>query len=392
MAQLLATVGGPYLWEREAWPDRLTWNAQRVGRALGAAREAHGRMQGQAALVGFGDRHDLEVGAYADEALHSAGIEGERLDRASVRSSVARQLGLARGGLPRSPRHVDGLVEVLLDATRNAAEPVTEARLFGWQAALFPSGFSGTHRIAVGAFRTGAEPMRVVSGVWGAPTVHFEAPPSTSVPAEVAAFLRWLAQDAAADELAGDPFVRAGLAHLRFVTIHPFDDGNGRVTRALTDLVLARGEPSGQARLWSLSPQIERDREGYYEALQRTQRGDGDLTEWLVWFLGCTARALGHAVTSMDRVFTRVRFWAEHPRDACNPRQVKIVERMLEAAPDPFEGGMTTRKAAALTRASRATAQRDLADLVASGILRPLASGGRSTAYMLALDRTEPLR
>ena len=372
------TIGGPYLWEHPSWPAGLAWSAGLVTAALTAAHHAQGRLLAKASLVGMADRAALEAVAYEDEALGTAQIEGERLDRDSVRSSVARQLGLDRAGAPASARNVDGLVAVLLDATRNAAAPATLGRLCGWQAALFPTGFSGPHRIAVGALRTGPEPMRVVSGAWGRSVVHFEAPPSNALPEQMSRFLAWL--EPARDASSEDAFVRAGLAHLRLVTLHPFDDGNGRVTRALTDLVLARADAT-PTRLWSLSAQIEQERAQYYAALQSAQRGAGDVTDWLVWFLGCVARALGRAESGVDGVLTRVRFWAQHGHVACNTRQRKILDRMLEAGPDGFVGGMTTREAAALTGASRATAQRDLAELVAALLLRPLPGGGRSAAY-----------
>ena len=374
------TLGGPYLWEHPAWPDGLSWEPHAVSVALGSARLAQGRLLAKASLVGLADRTRLEAAAVEEEALTTSLIEGERLDRESVRSSVARQLGLDRAGASPTARAVDGLVTVLLDATRNAHAPLTLARLCGWQAALFPTGFSGTHRVTVGTLRSGDEPMRVVSGAWGEhPVVHFEAPPSDRVPHEFAIFLTWLAPPAPPQGI--DTFVRAGIAHLRFVTLHPFDDGNGRVTRALTDLVLAREEAAGAPRLWSLSAQIEQERSDYYDALQSAQRGQGDVTAWLVWFLGCVARALARAEATLDLVLAKVRFWATHGGHACNARQRKILDRLLQAGPAGFVGGMTTRKAAALTGASRATAQRDLAELVAAGMLRPLPGGGRSSAY-----------
>lgn len=375
------TLGGPYLWERPVWPDLLSWDARVVASALASARHAQGRLLAKASLVGIVDRRALEATATEDEALHTSLIEGERLDRDSVRSSVARQLGVERAGASVRARSVDGLVTVLLDATRNAQAPVTLERLCGWQAALFPTGFSGPNRVAVGAMRDGPEPMRVVSGAWGdAPTVHFEAPPAERVPEELSRFLAWLE---GTEREAVDQYVRAGLAHLRLVTIHPFDDGNGRVTRALTDLMIARADGS-PTRLWSLSTQIEREKEAYYAALQSAQHGEGEVTVWLTWFLGCVTRALGLAEQGIDRVLAKVRFWALHAGHACNPRQIKLLDRMLQAGPDGFSGGMTTRKAASLTGASRATAQRDLAELVAAGLLRPLPGGGRSAAYDVA--------
>lgn len=282
-----------------------------------------------------------------DEVQGTSAIEGERLDRDSVRSSVARHLGLERAGLARGPRRVDGLVHVLLDATRHANAPVTLERVLGWHASLFPDGWSGPTRIRAGALREGDAPMQVVSGALGSPIVHFEAPPSARVPGEVRAFLDALTRPR------GDALVHATLVHLRFVTIHPFDDGNGRLARALTDLALARAD-GVTARWWSLSAQIERERPAYYAALQAAQRGDGDVTAWIVWHLGVIERAIVHAESVVDRVIAKVRAWDRLRHLDLNVRQRKIVDRLLEACPDGFVGGMTTRKAASLTGASRA--------------------------------------
>lgn len=370
------TAGGPYLWERDEWPDGLRWSEAAVAQALvGVARE-EGRLVGLTSTLGLAERAGIVASAVEDETLMTSRIEGEILDRDSVRSSVRRRLGLDHAGLPRTRRDVDGLVSVLVDATHDAGAPLTAERLFGWHHALFPTGRSGLNRIAVGAWRVGEAPMQVVSGGLDAVTVHYEAPPSSRVPAEMSAFLHDLERSV----LPGP--VRAAIAHIRFVTIHPFEDGNGRIGRAVGDLALARAS-GASARLWSLSAQIEQERAEYYAQLKQAQRGTGEVTPWLVWMLGCMQRAIVLAQVRVQGVVDRVRFWDSHHHLEINARQRKLVSRMLLAGADGFEGGMTNRKAVSLTRASRATAQRDLAGLVELGVLVPLPARGRSAAYAL---------
>lgn len=303
------------------------------------------------------------------DAVNTCAVEGERLDPEGVRSSVARHLGLPAAGRIGT-RHVDGLVEMLLDATAGARVPLTAERLHGWHAGLFP--------ITVAGWRVGSDPMRVVSGHPGKATVHYQAPPSDRVPAEMERFLAWWV----AGSTPKDGVLRAALAHLWFVTIHPYDDGNGRITRAITDMALAQDEDTG-TRLYSMSAQIEADRSAYYGQLERAQRGDGEITEWILWFLGTLGAAIAAADSRLDRVLARGRFWQRHGGVALNERQSKVVRRMLEAGPGGFEGGLSTRKYISLTGTSRATAQREIAELVEKGLLVRRPGGGRSTAYDL---------
>jgi len=368
-----------YLWQHDAWTERLHWDALTVLPALAETRRAQGHLLGRAAGLGV----DLGVELHADtmviDAVTTSAVEGETLDPEGVRSSVARHLGIPRAGRVQPSRDVDGLVQMLLDATGRAAEPLTAERLHGWHAGLFPTGYSGIHRISVGAWRVGEAPMRVVSGGLGEQTVHFEAPPSERVPDEMARFLTWWHGKAAVD----DGLVRAAIAHLWFVTIHPYDDGNGRITRALTDLALAQDEGTA-TRLYSMSAQIEADRAAYYRELEHAQHADlRDVTAWVVWFLDALRKAIGVAEARVDQVLARARFWQEHGGVAMNDRQTKVVTRMLTAGPGGFEGGLSRRKYVAMTRTSPATAQRELADLVQKGVLVALPGGGRSTAYAL---------
>lgn len=365
-----------YIWQRPDWTQRLRWDLARCLPALTAARLSEGRLLGKAESIGFDLGSQLQATALVDEAMTTAAIEGERLDRDSVRSSVARHLSTSTANLPPPQRHIDGLVEMLLDATTCAEQPLTAERLMGWHAALFPSGFSGIRRIAVGSWRTGSEPMLVVSGRHDRRTIHFEAPSSGSVPVEMERFLHWWAAGEPADSI-----LRAGLAHLWFVTIHPFDDGNGRVARALADMALMQDEGT-TARLWSLSVQIQEERRQYYSELEAAQRGAGDITAWLSWFAGCVGRAIQRAEGALDRVLVKARFWQRHQDVSLNPRQRKVLNRMLDEE-GGFVGGMNTRKYVALTRISPATAQRDLADLLDKGLLIKREGGGRSTSYAL---------
>lgn len=292
-----------------------------------------------------------------------------------MRSSVARRLGLPTAGLPPPPRAVDGLIDVLLDAARHHDAPLTAERLLGWQAALFPTGYSGLHAIRVGELR-GDEPMQVVSGAMGRERVHFVAPPRVGLGADLDHYLSWF--NAPSADL--DGLVRAGLAHLWFVTLHPFEDGNGRLARAITDLALSQDERRPM-RLFSLSAQILRERERYYEVLERTQRGGMDLTDWLGWFLVQVEAAATAADQAVSSTLAKARFWLRHQGTTLNERQRKVLNRLLDAGPDGFEGGLNTRKYMGLTKTSRATAYRELADLVEKACLCPTGKGGRSSGY-----------
>lgn len=366
-----------YLWQHPAWTSQLRWEAAIVQPILTSLRRKQGHLFGRATGLGLDLGRDLHADTVVLDAMRTAAIEGEQLDPEGVRSSVAQRLGLPTAGRPAT-RPVDGLVQMLLDATQGADAPLTADRLHGWHAGLFPTGHSGIRRITVAGWRVGSEPMRVVSGDADQPTVHFEAPPSAQVPNEMDAFLRWWATP----DPATDGLLRAALAHLWFVTIHPYDDGNGRITRALTDMALAQDEGT-TTRLYSMSAAIETRRAAYYQELEAAQRGDGDLTAWMRWFLDTHGHAMADAETRMDAVLLRARFWQRWGAVAMNERQLKVVRTLVEAGPGGFVGGLTTRKYVAMTRLSRASAQREIAHLVHKGLLTRLPAGGRSTAYEL---------
>ena len=367
-----------FIWQHPNWTEGLTWDAEALIEPLTASRRQQGRLLARDEGLGMDLGVKLRLSSMVDEAMNTSSIEGERLDRDSVRSSVARRLGVSAAALKESGRSVDGLVELLMDATSEVHRPLTVDRLLGWHAGLFPTGFSGICRIEAGRWREGAAPMRVVSGGPGRGVIHFEGPPSQSVPVEIERLLQWWA--APAPSL--DGFLRAGIAHIWFLTIHPFEDGNGRIGRALADLALAQDEGS-QTRLWTISPQIQAERSRYYAEIEGAQRGAGDLTPWLAWFLGCVGRALERAEAEVDRVLARSRFWERCGPLPLSARQLKVIRRLLEAGPEGFEGGLTSRKYVAITRVSPATAGRDLAELVERGVLVRRPGAGRSTSYAL---------
>jgi Fic family protein len=310
--------------------------------------------------------------ALTDDVIKTSEIEGEKLDANSVRSSLARRLGLDIGALSPLHRHVDGVVEMVLDATTRATDPLTQERLYGWHAALFPTGFSGLSRIHVGALRDDATgPTQVVSGPIHRHRVHFEAPPAERLGAEISRFLDWIN-----GETPEPPLLKAGLAHLWFVTLHPFDDGNGRIARSVGDLLLVRAD-GGPQWFYSLSAQIQRERKDYYDALERAQKGTLDVTEWLAWFLATLHRAIGSAQQTLNTVLTKSRFWQRWASTPLNERQVKLLNRLL----DGFEGKLTSSKWANIAKCSPDTALRDINNLIALGMLRKAPGGGRSTAY-----------
>lgn len=365
-----------WIWQHPGWPG-LTWDESRLAAALSAARLAQGKVLGAARLLDAGLTQEAMAAILAEDGLTTSAIEGEKLDPASVRSSVARRLGLQTAGLPTPPRAVDGLIEVLLDATRNHERPLTMERLSSWQAALFPAGRSGLHVIRTGTLR-GDEPMQVVSGGIGRERLHFLAPPREGLEAQLEHFLLWF--NTASGAL--DGLVRAGLAHFWFVTLHPYEDGNGRLARAITDMALSQDE-NQPMRMFSLSAQILRERENYYRVLERTQRGGLDVTEWLSWFLVQVAAAATAAEQTVAHTLAKARFWLRHQATHLSERQRKALNRLLDAGPDGFEGGINTRKYMSLTKTSRATAYRELADMAAKGCLRATGKGGRSSGYEL---------
>lgn len=368
-----------YIHNRGDWP-RFHWDDQALANQLGAVRHRQGRLIGRMEGLGFRLREQAVLGTLTQDVLKSSEIEGEFLDGGQVRSSIARRLGIEIGALRPADRDVEGVVEMTLDATRNYQDSLTEERLFGWHGALFPAGRSGLRKIRVGAWRDDRSgPMQVVSGPVGKQRVHFEAPAADRVPAEMARFLDWFnATDNA------DLVLRAALAHLWFVTIHPFDDGNGRIARAVADLALARSEQS-PSRFYSMSAQIRLERDDYYKILEKTQKGTLDVTRWMRWFLGCLDRAFHGAEATLAGVLRKARFWEAHAGASFNNRQRKILNRLL----DGFEGKLTSSKWARLAKCSQDTAGRDINDLIARGVLARDAAGGRSTSYSLVEPTAE---
>jgi len=326
--------------------------------------------------LGFQLREEATLESLTDEVQKSSEIEGEFLDRQRVRSSVARRLGMDTAGLPPADPDVEGAVEMMLDATQRYDSPLTTERLFGWHATLFSAGRSGMRHLRIGAWRDdSAGPMQVVSGPIGRERVHYEAPAASRVPFEVDTFLAWFES-----EESGDPVLRAAVAHLWFVTVHPFDDGNGRIARAIADMALARAEKTAQ-RFYSMSSQIRKDRQDYYNMLERTQKGDLDITPWIFWFLGCLDRAMAGAESTLSTVLAKARFWDRHAAVSLNERQRLMLHKML----DGFEGKLTTGKWAIIAKCSQDTAYRDILYLVAKKMLVKDEQGGRSTSYSLCL-------
>jgi Fic family protein len=366
----------PYIHELPDWP-RFRWDHEAIAAPLAEARHRQGRVLGRMEGLGFALQKEAELQTLTLDVLKSSEIEGETLDPDLVRSSIARRLGLDVGGTMAADRNVEGVVEMMLDATQRFAAPLTDERLFDWHAALFPTGRVGLRRIIVGAWRDDASgPMQVVSGPVGRERVHYEAPAAPRLVTEMARFLAWANEPGREDAV-----LRAGVAHLWFVTIHPFDDGNGRIARAVADWQLARSEHSAQ-RFYSLSAQIQRERRDYYDILERTQRGSLDVTPWLEWFLGCLGRAFDGTESTLAAVLRKARFWERAARLAINPRQRVVLNRLL----DDFAGTLTTKKWALMTKSSHDTALRDIQGLIDQGLLKKDEGGGRSTSYSLVLD------
>jgi Fic family protein len=372
-----------YIWQHSSWP-LFRWDHARLIDPLGRCRFQQGALLARMGELGFEVKQQARAEVLIEETIQTSAIEGERLDPNAVRSSVVRRLGLPSAGLqPRRDPHVDGVVDILMDATLNHEQPLSSDRLFGWHAALFPTGYSGLHKIRVAAFRNDANgPMRVASGPMGRERVHYEAPPAHRVDLEMQRLLAWWASS----RPALDGLLRAAMAHLWFVAIHPFEDGNGRIARTLTEMALAQDE-NLPTRYYSLSSQIMAERDGYYRVLERIHTGDGDITEWVVWFLECMTRAMSRSSGLLANVMQKARFWNNNAQRGLSPRQSKVIDRLIEAGPGGFEGGLTNRKYAGITHVSKATAQRDIADLVQKGVLRLNFGGGRSTSYDLWWDQ-----
>jgi len=373
-----------YIWQFPTWP-KFRWDSAVLLKLLGDCRFQQGSLLAQMRELGFEVQQQARAEVLIEEALKTSEIEGVRLDMRAVRSSVARRLGLPPAGMPEVTNLLaDGVVEILLDATQNHGRKLIAGRLFGWHAALFPTGYSGIHKIRVAAWRDDRQgPMQVVSGPIGRQKVHYQAPPADRLKDEMKRFFRWWHKSR--NEM--DGILRAGVAHLWFAAVHPFDDGNGRIARTLTDMALAQDENLA-TRCYSLSSQIMAERDAYYKILERTNKQDGDITEWLRWFLTSMSRAVLNSNRLLSSVMQKARFWKRHAQTDLNNRQRKALNRLLDAGPDGFEGGLSNRKYAGMTHVSRATAQRELADLVKKGILRKNPAGGRSASYSLVRDET----
>lgn len=369
-----------WLWQAPDWP-LLRYDAATALSALSRARQAQGRLLGKAEALGELGQLPTEQRVWTDDAIATSAIEGEVLDPDAVHSSVARRLGLAAPAVGAS-RSTEGLLDVMQDAAQRWNEPLTRERLCTWQAALFPTGQSGLRRIVTGAYRSGPEPMQIVSGPTGREVVHFEAAPGAAVAAEMRALLGWFNEPPPGQ--AHDGLIRAALAHLWFETIHPFEDGNGRVGRALVDLALAQDSRRAW-RLHGLASRLLLEREAYYDALNRAQRGGTDATAWVVWFLGAFERSCGDSLTVAEEAVERGQFWARFRHVALTERQRKALNRMLDAGRGGFEGGMTLRKYMGVTQAARATAQRELAHLVEHRMLAREGQG-KATRYELPME------
>lgn len=366
-----------WIWQQPHWPDFI-WKTEVLLPILSKARLEQGKLLGRTQELGFELSQEAGADILIEEVIKTSEIEGAYLNRDLVRSSVAKHLGLPSFGLPQASRSIDGLVDILVDATKKYDQPLTAERLRSWQAALFPTGYSGMLRIQVGEWRSGEDPMQVVSGATGKEKLHFEAVPSSCVGNEMDQFLTWW--EISQDKI--DGLLRAGLAHFYFVTVHPFEDGNGRIARALTDMALAQDEKIS-TRFYSLSSQIMKEKKEYYDILERCQRGDMNITAWLVWFLTSYIRSLEGSSNLIAKVLAKASFWKYFSQTALSDRQRKVVNVLLNAGKNEFEGGLTTRKYSSIAKVSRATAFREITILVEKKVILQNPSKGRSTSYDL---------
>lgn len=366
-----------YIYQLPNWP-RFTWQQDRMAPLLAEVRHRQGRLLGKMENLGFSLQAEASLHTLTLDVLKSSEIEGELLDAEQVRSSIARRLGMDIAGLVPADRHVEGIVEMMLDATQQYQQPLSEDRLFGWHAALFPTGRSGMHKIVVGAWRDNKndDPMQVVSGALGKEKVHFEAPEADRLSTEMNQFITWFNEDNSMDAV-----TKAAIAHLRFVTVHPFDDGNGRIARAIADMQLSRADGT-QQRFYSMSAQIRKERKEYYDILETTQKSSLDITRWLIWFLQCLDRAIAATDETLSGVLRKAKFWEKHVGTPLNDRQRTMLNKLL----DGFEGKLNTSKWAKITKTSQDTALRDIQDLVSKKILEKEEGGGRSTSYIINLE------
>lgn len=362
-----------YIWQYPEWPS-FTWNDSRLISLLSEVRNLEGKIQGMMGGLGFDVQSMTALNVMTEDVLRSNEIEGVILNSDKVRSSIAKHLGIDTAGLPQPDHYTEGVVQIMMDAVTNCNKPLTPERLFNWHAALFPTGRSGMYPITVGAYRTGGEPMQIVSGAMGKEKVHYEAPPSDVVPDMMTDFLRWINSD----NTVTDPVLKAAVAHLWFVAIHPFDDGNGRLTRTITDMQLAKAD-GFHLRFYSMSAEILREKKTYYEILEHTTGNSTDITEWLEWFLNTMKSSILRAEETVKRVVSKSSFWQRHREIPMNERQVRVVNMLW----DGFTGKLTSSKWAKITKTSQATALRDITDLIEKGILIAAADGGRSSNYLL---------
>lgn len=365
-----------YIWQYPEWPS-FTWNDSRLISLLSEVRNLEGKIQGMMDGLGFDVQSMTALNVMTEDVLRSNEIEGVILNSDKVRSSIARHLGIDTAGLPQPDHYTEGVVQIMMDAVTNCNKPLTPERLFNWHAALFPTGRSGMYPITVGAYRTGGEPMQIVSGAMGKEKVHYEAPPSDVVPDMMTDFLTWINSD----NTVIDPVLKAAVAHLWFVAIHPFDDGNGRLTRTITDMQLAKAD-GFPLRFYSMSAEILREKKAYYEILEHTTSNSTDITEWLEWFLNTMKSSILRAKETVKRVVCKSSFWQRHREIPMNERQVRVVNMLW----DGFTGKLTSSKWAKITKTSQATALRDITDLIEKGILTAAADGGRSSNYLLKDD------
>ncbi|MCD7940551.1 MAG: Fic family protein [Bacteroides intestinalis] len=360
-----------FVYQKQDWSD-FKWDSDKIVPLLGNVRHLQGKLLGQMESLGFSLKEEAVLTTLTLDVLKSTEIEGEILNKDQVRSSIACKLGITVNGIVASSWNVDGVVEMMLDATQHYDSPLTKKRLLGWHAALFPTGYSGMYKIEVGKYRTGD--MQVVSGAMSKEKIHYEAPKPNLVESEMVNFLDWLNNG----HISIDPVLKAAIAHFWFITIHPFDDGNGRIARAITDMLLARSDNTSQ-RFYSVSNQVLEERKVYYDILEKTQRGDGDITNWLLWFLSCLERALINTEKILESTIVKAKFWEQYSQTSLNNRQRIMLNKLL----DGFDGKLTSSKWAKITKTSSDTALRDIQDLISKGILQKEAQGGRSTNYEL---------
>ena len=365
--------GKEYIYQQKNWPD-FVWNLQELAGLLADVRNRQGRLIGKMEALGFDLQNEAFLETLTVDIIKSNEIEGIVLNKEEVRSSIARRLGIDTGGLPPVNRNIEGIVDIMFDATRNFDKPLTKKRLFDWHFAMFPTGRNGMYEIITGKWRDDSTgPMQVVSGAMGKEKVHFQAPPATTIDKEMTVFIDWFNHKKDIDQV-----LKASIAHLWFVTLHPFEDGNGRIARAIADMLLARSDGLPQ-RFYSMSAQIQKDRRSYYDILEKTQKGNLDITEWICWFLDTLKKAIIRSEETLSLVIRKHKFWNTYGSVIRNERQKKVLNKLLEG----FTGNLTTSKWAKMNKCSQDTALRDIQDLMNKGILVKSASGGRSTKYEL---------